>query len=292
MNSSRRILLTILLLSSVAGCGDDGGMDDAGMDDAGSPAVLRVLLTNDDGVGAEGIDALVEAFDGDPLVEVIVCAPESNRSGSGDKTIATDPTVCAPMGTAGEITSATTLSGFPSTAINGCPADAVEYALANLYSPGEPPHLVVSGLNEGQNVSIEISDVSGTVGAARVAARNGVPGLATSQGHTATPPDPSYPDYPAGVTAVVDWIAHNRDGLLDGTVGLTEITSLNIPSCATGTVRGTEVVPLTSYMAPVAYPGIEVIAGSQDCSSTLLDPSSDLEAFFHGFVSSAQVPTS
>ena len=83
---------------------------------------MTILVTNDDGVAAPGIDALVTALSALPDVEVVVVAPASNQSGSSDST------------TPGGVTAqdATTISGHPAVAVNGFPADAVNYALDEL----------------------------------------------------------------------------------------------------------------------------------------------------------------
>ena len=78
------VLLTLgFAIASVAGCGSDSN--------DGSGEVLRILVTNDDGVEAPGIDAVVEALKGDLKNEIIVSAPAVNQSGSGDKTTPTPP---------------------------------------------------------------------------------------------------------------------------------------------------------------------------------------------------------
>src|SRR6266849_3180394 len=153
------LLLAGLLALAPLGCGSDGSSGNSSGD-----APLRILVTNDDGVAADGIDAIVKALIADPRNEVIVCAPNGNRSGSGD---ATGPSArCGDLA----VTAATTQSGYAATAINGCPADAVNYALAALYPQGRRPHVVIAGINQGQNVSRPVATrLSGTVGAAKTA---------------------------------------------------------------------------------------------------------------------------
>src|SRR5262249_57401851 len=100
-------------------------------------ATLQVLVTNDDGVGAPGIDALVQGLRKVKGVNVTVVAPAENKSGSSDTT------------TPGTLTTtqATTTSGYPAIAGDGDPADTVNFALDG----GIPtkPQLVPSGANEG-----------------------------------------------------------------------------------------------------------------------------------------------
>jgi 5'-nucleotidase len=242
--------------------------------------VLRVLITNDDGVDAAGIDAVVEALKDDPSVSMVISAPAGNRSGSGDSTVETNPGLCG----TGAATPSSTASGYDTDtwAVDGCPADCVLYALANLY-PDEPPHVVLSGINAGQNVGDVngvISQISGTVGAAKTGACSGVPALATSQGESENP------DFDSGVAALLVWLDANRAALLAGQVSLENITSINIPSCDTGMIRGT----VETVLATANPDGI-LLTGPQDCESTFEDPQDDIEAFFNGFISVTGVPS-
>jgi 5'-nucleotidase len=160
---------------------------------------------------------------------------------------------------------------------DGLPADSVIYALENLY-PGAVPHVVLSGLNAGQNVgdiSGVLSQISGTVGAAKTAACLGVPALASSQGEGETL------DFESGVAEVSRWLEDNRAALLAGEVPLENITSINIPSCDTGSIRGRVEVPLGTTKPDY----VPTLNGPQDCESTLENPTDDVEAFFNGYVS-------
>jgi 5'-nucleotidase len=251
-----------------------------GCDSGGGGVALRILVTNDDGVSAEGIDVIVQALIADPNNDVTVCAPDGQRSGSGDKTD------CGTLNGTGT----TTQSGYAATAVDGCPADAVNYALdpANgLYAADSLPHVVISGINEGQNVSEGVATVaSGTVGAAKTAARDhGIPALATSQGSSEGPPIPppgSVYDYDSGVSAALAWLAEHRSALAAGTVTTATVDSLNTPSCTAGSVRGLREVPL-------AVDGTDAFK-PQDCESTLEDPQDDVEAFVNGFNALSPVP--
>ncbi len=259
----KALCVALLLLLGLVGCSGD---DDSSADR------LRVLVTNDDGVGAEGIDAVVEALLANPANDVTVCAPSSNRSGSSDQMGPSE--FCGDL----SVTAATTISGVDATAVNGCPADSVIYALDELFPADARPHVVISGINEGQNASVVIAGLSGTVGAAKTAARNGIPALAASQG---LPVSGGAFDYAAGADAVLVWLAENRATLLAGFVP-TGIESMNIPSCSSGEIRGTiDGLALSDDTAAAL--------GTQDCESTLEDPADDVEAFLNGFISLATV---
>jgi 5'-nucleotidase len=246
--------------------------------------VLRILITNDDGIAAPGIDAIVEALRGDPNNELVVSAPQDDRSGSGDYTVETDPNRCG----TGDAMPSSTASGYDEAtwAVDGCPADCVIYALENLY-PDAPPHVVLSGINDGQNVgNVQIgrlgflSQISGTVGAAKTAACADVPALASSQGDAETV------DFPSGVVEVLAWLEANRAALLAGEVSVENITSINIPSCDTGEIRGALEVPLATENPN----GWNLPDGTQDCESTVENPPNDIEAFFNGYVAITPVP--
>jgi len=262
------LMLVAMLLattSAVVSCGDGASNGDQ----------LRILVTNDDGVAAAGIDALVRALVADGRNDVVVCAPNGNRSGSGDMT--------GPSPQCGNLQTsrATTAGGYPATSIDGCPADAVNYALDNLYPAGSGPHVVLAGINAGQNLSeVVATRLSGTVGAAKTAARRGVPALASSQGLPAA--GGSF-DYPAGAQAVLAWLADRRATLVAGDTTPTDVDSVNIPSCSAGHIRGT----ITGL--PLA-PTIDGALGAQDCESTLEDPRDDVQAFINGFITLSAVP--
>jgi len=216
---------------------------------------LHILVTNDDGVAAPGIDAIVEALRKVPDTTVTVVAPAKNQSGAGSKT--TPGTLTA--------TDTTTAGGYPAKAVNGYPADTIAYAL-DQHGIDTRPDLVISGINMGQNLGVLI-DVSGTVGAARAAARRGLPALAVSQGLATAP---QTPDYQSGVTAALDWVAKHRDSLTAATV-----TNLNIPTCPNGKPRPVVVVPVDARANGI---------GPVDCVAPFPSPKSDVQAFLHGYV--------
>ena len=228
---------------------------------AGRP--LRILVTNDDGYAAPGIDAVVEGLQTLPDVEVVVVAPAENQSGSGPKT--TDGPLTA--------TEVTTASGYPATAVQGFPADSVVWAL-DQDGIDDQPDLVVSGINAGQNLG-PVLELSGTVGAARAASTRGIPAIAASLGLA------NDPDYDPAVELVLEWITEHRAELLAGTDETpAEVVNLNIPSCATGTLG--ELVEVTYATDPA---GRNVLAADIDCTGQPAAPTDDVEAFLAGFPS-------
>ncbi len=127
---------------------------------------MRVLLTNDDGIYAKGIESLYRILESEH--EVVVAAPESERSAVGHAITFLNPLRSKSVYRNGR---------FFGYAIDGYPADCVKLAVAELFNP--PPEIVVSGVNQGANVGINVI-YSGTVSAATEAVVLGIPSLAVS----------------------------------------------------------------------------------------------------------------
>ncbi len=263
MHLSRRSSLSIATATFVCGAliascssGSEGGENGKVKQPSAKQRTLNVLITNDDGYAAAGIDALVEGVRAIPGVKVTVVAPLTDQSGTSDKT--TPGTLSA--------TALETASGYPATAVAGYPADTVNYAIETLKLS---PHLVVSGSNAGQNIGI-VAQYSGTVGAARTAARRGIPALAVSQGLST-----EY-DYSTGVKLAVDWIVRNQEALTSPTPrpSRSVVVSINSPSCTAGKVRGIVTVPLSATGNGI---------GDVDCRNTAPAGTDDSSAFLVGF---------
>ena len=124
---------------------------------------MRILLSNDDGYLAPGLAALYEALK--PLGEVTVMAPEQNCSAASNSL-----TLWRPLSV---LRSAST--GF--YYVNGTPTDSVHIALTGMLD--QQPDLVVSGINNGQNMG-EDTLYSGTVAAATEGIMFGLPAIAFS----------------------------------------------------------------------------------------------------------------
>ncbi|MEM6798261.1 MAG: 5'/3'-nucleotidase SurE [Planctomycetota bacterium] len=132
---------------------------------------MRILLTNDDGIYAPGLDAMRRALS--RLGDVSVVAPATEQSGVGHSITFLTPLMAKEVFTA-EASGAERRLGW---AVDGSPADCVKLALAKFSA--EPPDLVVSGINGGLNVGINVL-YSGTVAAATEAALNERPSIAVS----------------------------------------------------------------------------------------------------------------
>jgi len=132
--------------------------------------MLRVLLTNDDGIHAEGLQALRRALVELEDVRLAVIAPDENMSAT-----ARSITTRRPLW----VTEVPFEDGTVGYSCDGTPVDCVRLASLGLVEDFEPD-LVVSGINHGSNLGDDIT-YSGTVAAALEGVVLGIPGLAVSQ---------------------------------------------------------------------------------------------------------------
>lgn len=123
---------------------------------------MKILVTNDDGIGAPGIKALAEALT--ELGDVTVVAPDRERSAAGHSLTLHSPLRVFELH-----------KGW--FAVDGTPTDCVNMGIHSLLD--SPPDLVVSGINHGGNMGDDIT-YSGTVAAAMEANLMGIPALAVS----------------------------------------------------------------------------------------------------------------
>ncbi len=123
---------------------------------------MRILVTNDDGIGSDGLRALVDALSA--RHEVWVFAPDGERSGASHALTMKKPVLVRKVAER-EYTA------------SGSPADCV--ILAELGVVPVVPDLVVSGINRGPNLGSDLV-YSGTAAAARQAAMYGIPAIAVS----------------------------------------------------------------------------------------------------------------
>ena len=123
---------------------------------------MRILLSNDDGYFAPGLAALAEALSG--LGEVVVVAPEQNRSGASNSLTLDRPLHLKKAA-----------NGF--YFVNGTPTDCVHLAVTGMLD--DLPDIIVSGINHGANMGDD-TIYSGTVAAATEGYLLGIPSIAIS----------------------------------------------------------------------------------------------------------------
>lgn len=128
---------------------------------------MRILITNDDGINAPGLEVLVRIarqFSSD----VWVCAPETDQSGLAHSLTLSEPLRLRKV-------------GEKRFAVRGTPTDCVIMAVRELFAD-EPCDLVLSGVNSGQNIADHVT-YSGTVAGAIEGTMLGIPSIALSQAY-------------------------------------------------------------------------------------------------------------
>jgi 5'-nucleotidase len=190
---------------------------------------MQVLLTNDDGIEADGLQALRRALLRVPDIELVVIAPDGNRSA-----MARSITTSRPLWVQ-EVEFADGTHGY---ATDGTPVDCVRLATLGLVE-GFAAELIVSGMNHGANLGDDIT-YSGTVAAALEGVVLGLPAIAVSQQSAAREMDfrlsDSF-DFEEGARFVARVVEQLPEAPLpDGTL-------LNV-NCPAGDAAGVEVTRL------------------------------------------------
>ncbi len=175
---------------------------------------IRILLTNDDGIYAPGLYALYKIFR--PCFEVHVVAPVLEMSAVGHAI-----TLLSPL----RVQKVDRNGSFYGYAVSGTPADCVKIAVKELIKP--QPHIVVSGINAGRNVGMDIL-YSGTVSAATEGAFLGFPAVAVSLDSRV---DPDFSLAARVAKSVVEFVLSN--GLSDG-----RALNVNIPAVPESNIKG------------------------------------------------------
>ncbi len=183
---------------------------------------MKVLLTNDDGIGAQGLQTLRRALLGVPGVELATIAPNSNRSATARSITTREPLWVD------EVEFEDGTIGF---ATDGTPVDCVRFAALGLIE--FKPEMIVSGINHGSNLGDDIT-YSGTVAAAHEGVVLGVPGIAVSQQSAAREMDFRLGDQ-FDFTAAAAFAARLVEEIDE--VGIPEGTLLNV-NCPAGDIEG------------------------------------------------------
>jgi 5'-nucleotidase len=126
-----------------------------------------ILISNDDGYQAKGINSLVDMIR--DMADILVCAPESGRSGMACAFSANDPLVLVPQRQE---------EGLEVWSCNGTPVDCVKLALEELCKERRP-QMVIGGINHGDNASVN-AHYSGTMGVTLEGCMKYIPSLAFS----------------------------------------------------------------------------------------------------------------
>ena len=177
-----------------------------------------ILISNDDGITAPGIRALIHAVK--PLGDIIVVAPDGPQSGMGHAVTISKPLRLEQTDIYGDI---------PAYQCSGTPADCVKLAVDKVLH--RKPDLLVSGINHGSNSSINVL-YSGTMSAAMEGAIEGIPSAGFSLCNYAYDADVSLS------AKVAHRIAQNiiQNGMQSGT-----LLNVNIPNLAEHELKGIKI---------------------------------------------------
>lgn len=174
---------------------------------------MRILVVNDDGIRAEGIERLARMAT--QLGEVWVVAPKEQCSAMSHRITV--------FGEMEEERVDFPVAGVHAYSISGTPADCVKIALEYLLP--EKPDVVFSGINHGYNVGFDIL-YSGTIGAAMEALLNGVPAIAFST------------DMNGVYDVVEEKLLPITKELLGRSISKNEIWNVNFPGCSKSELKG------------------------------------------------------
>ncbi len=180
---------------------------------------MRILLSNDDGIHAPGLEVL-EEIARKLSDDIWIVAPEVERSGAGRAITLTEPIRVRHI-------------SDKRYACSGTPSDCMLLGIGEIMK-GARPDLVLSGINRGQNLA-EDTSVSGTVAVAMQAMQMGVPAIALSQAMNFRTGEP------------IPWqtgAEHGHDviqRLLGQKWPANVVLNVNFPDCLPGDVTGTEV---------------------------------------------------
>lgn len=224
---------------------------------------MKILISNDDGVHAPGLAYLAEALS--KIGTITVVAPDRNRSGVSNSLTLDNP-----------LRVVTASNGFYS--VTGTPTDCVHIAVTGLLK--EMPDIVVSGINEGSNLSDDVL-YSGTVAAATEGRFLGLPAVAVSLA------GPRCEHYDTAAQVAYNIVESLRHAPLTSDT----ILNVNVPDVPISELRGIQVTRLgTRHLAEptikaldprgrkiywIGAPGLEQDAG----------PGTDFYAVNSGYVS-------
>jgi 5'-nucleotidase len=186
---------------------------------------MRILITNDDGIHAEGIKALTRVAKSLPNAEVIVVAPDREKSACGHGMTLHEPLRVKE----------TTVEGCPGYMVNGLPVDCVNVGLTTVFSD-HTCDLVLSGINNGPNLGFDIT-YSGTVAGAMEGCINGIPSIGISMASFVQ-------DAPLHFETGERWLLENIQKIIGIPAKPGTFLNLNIPAIAYEEIKGIQVATM------------------------------------------------
>lgn len=191
---------------------------------------MRALITNDDGIDSVGLHTLAGVAR-DAGLDVVVAAPHAERSGASASLIATRTDGRLVL----EQVELPGLAGVPAYGVEATPAYITWAAVRGAF--GDPPDIVLSGVNKGPNTGNAILH-SGTVGAVLTGSAHGVPGIAVS----VPAPEPTCWETAAEVAKrALKWLMEEDRGPI--------VLNVNVPDLPLDQLSGIKRAPLATVGA-------------------------------------------
>lgn len=181
---------------------------------------MRILVTNDDGVHAPGIEVL-EAIARELSDDVWIVGPAEEQSGAGHSLTLADPVRIRQL-------------SERRYAVRGTPTDSVMMAIAHVMKDNRPD-LVLSGVNRGANLGEDVT-YSGTVSAAMEGALAGIPSIALSQSYAREGMGDTVP-----FAAAEAWAERVLRPLIETPMAPRTLVNVNFPALPPDDVRGIRV---------------------------------------------------
>ncbi len=178
---------------------------------------MKILISNDDGIFAEGMNTLANALS--DIAEVVIVAPDRNRSGASNSLTLENPLRVR-------------IIEKNRYSVQGTPTDCVHFALNELMK-GDHPDLVIAGINHGANLGDDVL-YSGTVAAAMEGHFLGIPSIAVSLVGDV--------NFKVAADFVVSLVNKQKESVLP----TNRILNVNIPDCTAEEIAGWQVTRLGS----------------------------------------------
>ena len=236
---------------------------------------MRILLSNDDGVLAPGLNALANALK--TIADVTVVAPESERSGFSSALTLDRP--LRPLRLS---------NGFWS--VNGTPADCVYLAVNGFFD--QEPDMVISGINSGANLGDDVL-YSGTVGAALEGRFLGKPSLAVSLCGASVKQYTESAHFDAAAQLVCQLVEHWKELQLP----LHNMINMNVPDLPLSGIQGFRLTRLGKRKRGFSVSTVEDPRGRKAYwiglagDPNTLEEGTDFHAVNHGYVSLTPLQT-
>ena len=189
--------------------------------------MIKVLVTNDDGIDAAGLTALVEKLA--DHAEVYVAAPADQQSAKSQSITFLREVHAEEKEVRGAVRA---------WSVDGTPADCVKWAISRLGKEGIRPDFLFSGINHGMNLGLA-AYYSGTIGAAKEGAMNGIRSIALSVGHYNLNHE----------TRTFDYVLGQLPRFMEMALKLSPSTVINVnaPEVPSWKIKGLRIVPAAPF---------------------------------------------